>query len=377
MTNQLRTTSQVPEWPLTLKISVLAFILFFLWLFNRDYITPIALGFIMATLTYPIYVMVHSKAFGGGSKSRGISSLLTIFGLCIIIGFILNIITREIIKEIPKFADDVLTFARTLPENQSVTNLLANVGIGRETIQTIVSNFNEQVTSIARLFGAERGNGGVVNEQELNRVLSFSRQFFNIVFNQLVYLVIFILAWLNGLLFGRNWVHNLLSLIPLSNNEKKSIAINLKEGIRNVIYANLLSGLVHASFCFVLMFLFGIPNLFIITLIIFLIGILPLSPSELGYAIPFLLIFPINPPLILLLIPIAEIIILWVNNVLIPRIIASGQEGNPLLILTSILSGITLFGLMGFIIGPVIMIFIQTLYRIFVSRVQHVSIDEV
>ena len=119
---------------------------------------------------------------------------------------------------------------------------------------------------------------------------------------------------------------------------------------------------------FVVMLIFGVPNIFILSVIIFLIGVLPLSPSELAYALPFLIILPTNPAAAIAFGIFGELVILFVNYVLMPKIINSGQEGNPLLIITSIISGISIFGIMGFVIGPMIMIFVQTLFSILVQR---------
>ena len=104
-----------------------------------------------------------------------------------------------------------------------------------------------------------------------------------------------------------------------------------------------------------------------------MIGVLPLSPSEFAYAIPILIIAQSNPLLALVLAILAELIVLFTNYVFLPRVIISGSEGNPLLILTSVMSGIAIFGVMGFIIGPVLMILVQTLYQILTKREAKIS----
>jgi predicted PurR-regulated permease PerM len=171
------------------------------------------------------------------------------------------------------------------------------------------------------------------------------------------------------LVYGKQWLNHIFKLLPFNDKEVKQITDDFQKGVRNVIYANVLSGFIHTIICAIAMTIFGIQSVFILSVLIFLIGVLPLSPSELGYAIPVLLIFPINPIFALVLAVIGELVILWTNYILVPKIIASGKEGNSLLILTSILSGISIFGLLGFIIGPLVIIFIQTIYSILVDRI--------
>ena len=162
----------------------------------------------------------------------------------------------------------------------------------------------------------------------------------------------------------------MFEITPLVDSEIKEIKQDLTVGIRNVIYASLLSGAIHTVVVVLVMLFFGLPNVTIVAIAVFLIGLLPLSPSELGYAIPIILLFQVNPLAAIIFIPIAELIILYTNYVLLPRVIAGGESGNPLLILTSIFTGLVIFGIMGFIIAPVLMILIQTLYKILVSRIR-------
>jgi predicted PurR-regulated permease PerM len=214
-------------------------------------------------------------------------------------------------------------------------------------------------------------NSTILNEDNLNRALNFGQQALNIVFNQIVYLILFYLAWYNALMFGDKWLEAIFTILPFKKNEKKVVTRDLEVGVRNVIYANILSGFIHTGACFLMMLLFGVDNIFIISLIVFLIGFLPASPSELGYAIPITIIFTKNPAAAVALAIIAELIILWANYLFLPKIILSGNEGNPLFVVTSVLVGIQIFGLMGFIIGPVIMIFINTLAQILLRRIRN------
>jgi predicted PurR-regulated permease PerM len=175
------------------------------------------------------------------------------------------------------------------------------------------------------------------------------------------------------LINGKRWLDRFYELIPLNQNEKQTLTNDFREGVRNVAYASLTSTLVHTTAISMILWGFDIQSKFIILAFVILISVLPLSPAELAYAVPISLVFVENPVAALVLIPIAEILILWVNYILIPRIIASSDNGNPLLIITSILSGIAIFGVMGFIIGPVLMVFVASLYKILRQRLKKLN----
>lgn len=336
-------------------------------IFNYTYRTSILIGFILTVLTYPIYSWLQSKLppFLKNWKSS-ISAFFTMIFVSVILFSVVNFIAVQLVREVPKIANSTYQTIQDLPNNTGFVNSLARYGIDKEVIETGVKSINNSLNSIG-------GNGNtkeIFSEQNINKALNISQQVLNIIFDQITYLILLILAWFNGLVFGSKWLNLLLDLLPFTDKESMGIKKDLRVGIRNVIYANLLSGIIHTSICFVIMIIFQIPNIFIISVIIFLIGFLPASPSELGYAIPIAIIFTTNPIAGIFLSIFAEAGILWVNYVFLPKIILQGSEGNPLFIVTSVLAAIPIFGIMGFIIGPVIMIFINTLGQIFVCRIK-------
>jgi predicted PurR-regulated permease PerM len=358
-------------WPMSIRIVVILIVIYTLWIFNSAFITPLLLGLIIATLTFPIYNFISSRITNIkyiSKLSSTLGGILTILLISIILLAGVDFLGNRVAQEAPNFVSGIANFARNIPKNEQLIINLESVGISRENTKLGSDKINEQINKYVVPNGTKQKLNIELQPADFTRIFNFSGGLFKVVFDYLVYFVIFLLAWFNSLTSGKRWIDTVFKILPFSDEEQKSICKDLKSGVSNVVYANLLGGLIHATICFVIMLIFGVPNIFILTILVFLIGVLPLSPSELAYALPLLLILPNNPVAVIIIAPIAELIILFVNYVLMPKIINSGQEGNPLLIITSILSGITIFGLMGFIIGPMIMILVQTLYGILISR---------
>jgi predicted PurR-regulated permease PerM len=365
-------TSQKQTWSSAITYVIIAIIGYFIWIFNYKFITPLTLGLIIATLTYPIFKFTYNKLnlFKKIPVSRGLSALLTILAICGVLGIFANITTQQLVRELPTFTIRIIDFTSKIPDNQNIVQAAESIGISKEYLTQIIDNLSKQANQITGGLTTDTSStSDFLTQENINNAFNFGKQSLNIVFNQLVYLIIFILSWFNCLVYGEGWLKKMFSLLPFEKKEARSIVEDFQSGVRNVVVANLLSGFIHAVVCAIAMWIFGIQGIFIISILIFLIGVLPLSPSELGYAIPVLLIFPSNPTFAIILAIVGELIILWTNYILIPKIISSGGEGNTLLILTSIISGIAIFGLMGFIIGPLIIIFIQTLFSILSERI--------
>lgn len=347
-----------------LYLSIILVIFVYL-VFNFQFRTPILSGFIMAALTYPIYnsllaLTVNSPTWPSHKYlsrffKKEQAGILTVLIISIFLYFITNYIIGNILSEIPNLNRKTVDYLQSLSNNEGLINQVSKVGITKSVFSETISNIKNNFISIS---------SGLISVENLTKVYSISSNIISSIFSLLINLVIFLLAWYNGMVYGGSWANGIINLFPVASSDKNTIKNDLKMGIRNVIYANVISGLFNGLLCLIIMLIFGLPGAFVLAFFAFLIGFLPLTPSEVGYAIPLLMLLQINPIAALVTWIIVEIAIFMLNYWLLPNIILSSAPGNPLFIITSVITGIAFFGIMGFIIGPVIMIFINTLTQI-------------
>ncbi len=345
-------------------------ILYFLWLFNKDYLTSLSLGLIVAVLTYPIYnnFRILSKPYLNKS-SAGAAGIITMILLSTVFILSLNLFWSGFRKELPKFQQGIESFVTDIPNNEQFKNFL---GLDDRAAIDLSIDLNQEISNAQSTFNDRAGIfRSVFDSNNLGRTIQIGQQTATQVGSLLIATILFYLSWFFFMVHGKKWLSNIYSVVPLDDKEESIISHEFQHGVRNVAYASLISASIHAVVTAILLVVFGIENKFIILTFVILIGLLPLSPAEIGYAIPVTLIFTKNPVAALILIPILEALVLWVNYVLIPKVIASSDDGNPLLIVTSILSGVAIFGVMGFVIGPVLMVLIQSLYQILHRRITH------
>ena len=353
------------------------FIVVVLVIFNFTFRTPLLLGFIFSALTFPIFSKFALRINKTLPKfANNLAAILTIVFISTILVVVLNIFVNQLTGEFRggNFTNLANNFLQELPKNETLVN-----NFGQETVNNLSSTGQSQITEWTNKLNSPTQRTLLLQsffasdklDQTLNvgkTAINIGQTTLNTLFNFSVNLIIFLLSWFFGLISGQKWLLSIFRLLPLDLEEQDEIKKDLKLGINNVIYANLLSGIIHTVLCILIMVIFQVPNIFIFSFLIFMIGVLPLSPSELGYAIPILIIAQSNPLAALILAILAEIVVLFANYVFLPRVIVAGSEGNPLLILTSVMAGISIFGIMGFVIGPVLMILVQTLYQILVRR---------
>jgi predicted PurR-regulated permease PerM len=331
-------------------------------IFNFPFRVPLITGFIFATLTYPIYGFLNTQIKKWTPKNwkfnfEPISAFIVLICVISLLYPIAIGLIAGIQREIPMISQTVVKAAQDFVKSDTASR----IGLKDDVISRQIQEIPNLIQYYFSTLSFE--NALNVGRQVIGQVL-------DTVINQIIALIIFLLSWFNGLLYGSRWVDNILGLLPFEYEERIGIKRDIGIGVRNVIYANLISGIINASTVFAVMTIFGFQGVFLSTFLVFLIGFLPMTPSELGYLIPILFLFGVSPVVGIVGAIMAELFILWQNYIFLPTVVLKGTDkGNPLFIITSVLGGIALFGIIGFIVGPVIMIFIYTLSDILLRRI--------
>ena len=105
--------NKTDQWPMYIKVAILAIITAILWLFNSQFITPLLLGVIVAILTAPVYYFLLKRLNFKKIKfqiPKPLAAILTIAGITLTIGLILNRFVFEVVKEAPDFISQISGF---------------------------------------------------------------------------------------------------------------------------------------------------------------------------------------------------------------------------------------------------------------------------
>ncbi len=157
------------------------------------------------------------------------------------------------------------------------------------------------------------------------------------------------------------------SLIPLQQQYSKRIFDQMERAIYSVIGGSIMIALIHGVEVIAGFWIFGIPNAAFWGSFTVLSAIIPTVGTSL-----------VNIPAIIYLFATGNVVggtglLIWwiiisivcVDNLLSPQIVHRGMKVHPFLILLSILGGISVFGLIGFLIGPLVLAFFFALTDIY------------
>ena len=308
---------------------------------------PFIIGYILCIILYPLFKILNNKY----KIPKPISSILCIIVLIVVISFIGVGIVGQIIKEGKEFSKDLpyyiesikITFDEINEKIQSLISVLPN------GLENMILDFLENSSSIT---GEFLGNG------LKNTSISVIKK----VPNALMITIISIISCYLMLIDKENMQKFIIRQLPERYADKFSV---VKSGIGSAVFgyirAQAIIMCLIATICFIGLLILNAPYALFIAVVIGIIDALPVFGS--GFILwPWSLYNVItgNYGLSIVLI-IIYVVVLLTRQFVEPKILGKQIGIHPLATLMSIYIGLQIFGVFGFIIGPIIMVIIKAL----------------
>ena len=316
---------------------LLATIIFTFFIFQPFWIV-LALGICFAIVLYPIY-----KWFNNKKLPNWLSAFLTIFLFTIVLcGPILGI--------------GVIVFN----QSQDVYHTVVNSGGAKPFLSSIENKVNNLLPEAINLD---------INQKTKDFVFYVSKNIANIFSATISAFFSFLLMLLIIFYFlkdGKKWKKAIVILSPLEDKDDEKIISRLVFSVNAVIRGYLFISLVQGILMGIGLWLFDIPNPALWGLVAAVSSLLP----TIGTAL-------VSVPAIIFLFAIGNItsavgLLIWaivavglIDNFLSPLILGKKINIPSLLILFSVLGGISLLGPVGILIGPLTVSLLFTLISIY------------
>lgn len=347
---------------LVIALVVIGFVLFY-FLFKLTY--PFIFALLIAFLINPLVNFFERK----GRMPRSLSvflGILLVFG--VVTGF-LTLLIAEIIsganylaKEVPQHFEKLVIYfedlivGQIIPLYERLTSMFDNLDQGQQ--QTIMDNVSNVGTTIATNVG-----------EFLKAFLENIPKFLGWLPNAATVIVFSLLAtffiskdWNKFVIKGRKF-------IPVkARTSGKSIIVELKKALFGFVKAQATLISITAGIVLVGLLILRVNYAITIALLIGLVDLLPYLGTGLVF-VPWIIYsaFSGDMPLAIGL-GILYIVVIVQRQVMEPKVISSSIGLDPLATLISLFVGFQLFGFIGLIIGPVILVIIRTLYTTGVFR---------
>lgn len=199
-----------------------------------------------------------------------------------------------------------------------------------------------------------------------DHVVSFFSGIVNLTFGLFIYILCLFYVFREGRVIFRN----ILAWSPLFDTQDTLVLGKISAAVNSVLRGQLMVGLIQGGLTGLGFWIFGVPNPVIWGVVAAIASLIPAVGTSL-ISIPAILFLLFTSSL-----PQAFGLLIWailavglVDNLLGPQLMKRGVTIHPFLILISVLGGLSFFGPIGFIAGPVVLSLLFALldlYPIFV-----------
>jgi len=315
-------------------------------------IKPFLVPFIVAAIFAHLFKPAYKSLLKITKNRKGISSLLTclIIALIIIVPliFVSSLVVLEVKDVVAGISGETYGFDKminTINHNLSAVPGLKYLNtdklINQESILTAVKSFSQNTLNI--LQGTYRG---IVHFVFVTFIMFFS----------LFYLLI----------DGEKLVKAVMRLSPLKDKYEEMLLAKFNSIVRATLKGTTLIAIFQGTLGGILFWSTGVTSPVLLGILMTISSVIPSIGSGLVW-------FPVGIIMIILGYPIQGLIILLagglfistIDNLIRPKLVGHDTQMHPLIILFSTLGGIALFGISGFIVGPIVMSIFVALWDIY------------
>lgn len=305
---------------------IIILLLFLSFKIIQPYLVIIISSFILAYLIFPLFTKLNKKI------NKSISAIICIFVILFVVLLPLGGIVGGVINQ-----------TSNLLNNEELVGFLKNINDF-----PLLDNFN---ISLAKIFE----NGGQMIISLLSSALSY-------IPTLIISLIILVLGIYYILVNYELFSSELKIYLPFKDKEK--IAKEIDKSTKGIIYGSLLIAIIEFVIAAVGFYFSGVNAYLLLPLIIFFFAFIPGLGSAIVWvplAIYYLLVgnwFAFGGVVIT-----GIIISLLIDIILKNKILGEKSNINPFIMLLGVFGGISFFGIFGFIIGPLILIYSLKILR--------------
>ncbi len=304
----------------------------------KPIILSVIMGLLLAFFFSPLYRKVYFK-----TNSRNISAwLVTIFLLLLML--------------LPTW------FLASTAINQSVRIYLA--------IQQV--DFVEPLKSIfPSIFSSETFStevGTIINSFLSKATNSIMNSLSKIILNfPTIFLqsIVVLFTFFFGLRDGEQLVAYIKSLLPFSKEIEEKLFKSSRDITYAVVYGQVLIGLLQGLIAGLGFFIFSVSNSLFLTLLACLAGIFPIIGTTIIWAPVAIYLFVADSTFAAIGVAIFGMISISIDNFIRPFFVSKRTQLKSSLVLIGMIGGLFLFGILGFILGPLILAYLLIILELY------------
>lgn len=329
-------------------VLVLIVITFLVFLILQPFLSSIMMAAILAITFHGLY-----KFFLKITKDRSsLSSFLTCIMILLIIILPVIVIFNLLVNE--------------------TTQLYHEVSKDENFYQNYVNNTIDNVANspVMQSFDLD----GVINEWKIGQSAQRIGQWFIIGVQKAYQNMISFAIWIFVMFFslyyflieGGNILKRVMYLSPLKDEHERKLSGKFVSMTKATLKGTVVVGTIQGVLGGIMFAIAGVPSFIVWGVVMIVLSIIPAIGSGIVWApAGIIMLIAGNIWQGIFILVFGGIFISFIDNILRPKLVGSDTEMHPLLVFFATLGGLISFGIIGFIIGPVIMVLFLTLWDIY------------
>jgi predicted PurR-regulated permease PerM len=335
-------------------LAATAIALYLCWLMLRPFMGVLAWAVVLVIVFYPIHKNI-ARRLGRRSLSAFVSCLLVV----LVVVLPLTLLTAAVIQEFSKVAPNLpANLLQVMNQQPAIFGRISEWAQSRFGIDTVGLQdfFLEQFRSLSqRLLGASFSLMG-------NIVTSIVKAFF----------VVFTMYYLFR--DGDKIVKKLPNALPLQLEQSEAIISRTQQVVSASVYGVVTIAALQGLLGGLAFWILGIPSPILWAVLMAFVCMIPIAGSFLVW-LPLAIYLMLNGQWTraVLLIVWGALVISTIDNFLRPKLVGNQTKLHELFVFFSVLGGISVFGLLGIVLGPVVLAITLGLLQTFQLHRSHAN----
>ncbi|HET9710903.1 MAG TPA: AI-2E family transporter [Pyrinomonadaceae bacterium] len=322
------------RWIAVLAATAIA--LYLCWLMLKPFIGVLAWAVVLVIVFYPVH-----KRLARRIKRRGLTALLSCLLVILVVVLPLTVLTMALAEELAKVVPNLPSYLSQLLNSQ--TSLLGRVS-GWIEARFGVNTLGSQTFIIEQL----KHSGELLLGASLNLMGNIVGGIVKAFF------VVFTMYYLFR--DGEKIAHKLPAALPLSGEQSEALIARTQEVVSASVYGVVTIAALQGLLGGIAFWVLGIPSPVLWAVLMAFVCMIPVAGS-------FLVWLPLSIYLManghwtkgVALIVWGGLVISTIDNFLRPKLIRNQTKLHELFVFFSVLGGISVFGLLGIVLGPVVL----------------------
>jgi len=317
-----------------------------------SFLMPVFWAAVFATVFFPLQIQYVTR-FGGRRSLAALATILTIIGLVVVPLLLVGVaMSREALNlhdRITSGALDLQAPVRLLKRLTPVaTDYLHGFGLD---VEAWVQRLSSSAVAVSQFLASSALGIG----QDVLRIAA--------LFFLMLYILFFFLR------DGSRLVAMLIRVVPLQDMRERELLAKFAEVSRATIKGTLVVGIVQGAMGGILFWALGIPAPVFWGTLMAMFSVLPaVGPGLIWLPAAVILMAMGHIVKGIIVIAAGVLVIGLVDNVLRPLLVGRDTQMPDYLVLLATLGGLAVFGVSGFVIGPVIAAFFLVVWEMFAQE---------